>query len=123
MTSYSKDNDYTLIATSKLPSGATLHRIFNFAAEEVTTVVRDFVERKEKIEKSTHASGGGNAVSTSVAVGLAIDTKTKNFSEFDSQAEIELMRRQLIEQGGTPPEKGLENKPKPAQGGLQQIGA
>lgn len=116
MTTYTKDNDYTLSAVTRLEPGGTLQRIFNFAAEEVTTILRDALERSDRIEQYSYQSSGGNAVSTSVGVALAVDVKMKNFSAFDSQAEIDLMREKLIELGGKPP-GGIRNKSKPGLGG------
>jgi len=77
MTEYKKEDDYTLLATSTLPTGGTLCRYFNFASCEVTTVL---------VQK--------------------VDTQMsrKNFSEFDNALEIELMHAQLKAQGGNPPD-------------------
>lgn len=99
MTEYKKEDDYTLLATSTLPTGGTLCRYFNFAAGEVTTVFTQ-KEIKEVVNNNSYEG----TVSAGVGVALTSQMSRKNFSEFDNALEIELMHAQLKAQGGNPPE-------------------
>ena len=100
MTSYVKEDDYTLCVTSAVPnSRGSLSRYFNFAAEQVTTI---FTERAEL--KDSKASGAyDGSVSVAVSVALTSQMQVQKFSDFDSQGEIELMREKLIFLNGKPP--------------------
>ncbi|MEZ0261245.1 MAG: hypothetical protein ACAH80_09560 [Alphaproteobacteria bacterium] len=93
-----KANDYTLVvsqvyATEKL-SKPTLTKIFNFAAQEVSTIY----------ERGYAREGMG--------VGFAITRESKNFSELDSLDEVALMRAKLVDLGGHPPELPTLSKPR-----------
>jgi len=101
MTRYSKEDDYTLCASSTVAgTKGVLCRYFNFAAEQVTTV---FSERAElNTSKAAGSSQGGVAVAVSVA--LTSQMNVQKFSDFDSDVEIELMRAELKKLGGRPPE-------------------
>lgn len=97
MARLSKEDDYTLLATTYTASGGTISRYFNFASQQVTTLY----ERKER-EKDT--AGSYQSTSTSVAVALASELTVQNFSELDSLAEVKLMRDELVKLKGNPPE-------------------
>ncbi|MDE1151027.1 MAG: hypothetical protein PW788_00690 [Micavibrio sp.] len=101
MTRYSKEDDYTLCAsTTVIGSKGVFSRYFNFAAEQVTTI---FSERAElSTNKAAGSSQGGVAVAVSVA--LTSQMSVQKFSDFDSQVEIDLMRAELKKLGGNPPE-------------------
>lgn len=93
---FAKANDYTLVvsqvyATEKL-SKPTLTKVFNFASQEVST----YYERG-------YAKDG-------MGVGFTVANSSKNFSELDSLAEVELMRAKLIALGGRPPELPVLSK-------------
>lgn len=104
---YIKEDDYTLLVTNTLPSGGTLSRFFNFASEQVTTVY----ERKEALSDKQNAGYSSSpAVATAVSVALASQMSVQKFSEFDSPAEIELMREKLAKMGGTPPASNAKPK-------------
>lgn len=98
--SYHKEDDYTLRATSTTPGGGSLSRYFNFAAEQVTTIY----ERKEQLKDQYSSYGTGAA--TSVSVALASEFNVQKFSELDSLAEVEMMHAKLTELGGKPPSLG-----------------
>jgi hypothetical protein len=97
-TKYDKEDDYTLRATTTLPSGGSLTRLFNFASEQITSIY----ERKEtmKDQFSNYGVGAG----TSVSVALASQMEIQKFSELDNDAEVKLMRAKLVELKGNPPE-------------------
>ncbi len=80
-----KENDYMISTSQSLQSDATLTRTFNFASETVTTLYERIYRYGE---------------------GVALESKmdSKNFSELDSQGEVEMLRAELKKQGGTPPE-------------------
>ncbi len=80
-----KDGDYMISTVQDLPSDGRLTRTFNFASETLTTLYERVYRYGE-------------------AVDLASQLQTRNFSELDSQAEVEIMRKELQKQGGTPPE-------------------
>lgn len=98
MTEYTREDDYTLLATSKLPTGGALCRYFNFAAEQVVNI---FVEKSTKeLEKgSVYAN---YPVSVSVSTALTSQMQIQKFSELDSAQELELMHKILKERGGNP---------------------
>lgn len=98
MTDYRKEDDYTLRATTELPEKGFLHRYFNFAAEEVRTILT--VERSININR--RYSGSTEPVAAAVALTSQMDSQ--KFSDFDSMTEVELMREKLISLGGKPPE-------------------
>lgn len=102
---YRKENDYTLAAVQELPGGGVLTRQFNFASEQVTTIY----ERKAEKEHSLGEYSSGKA--TSVSVALTSQVTIQKFSDLDSQAEVEIMRGKLVEQGGKIPE-AAGGKPK-----------
>jgi hypothetical protein len=101
-TQYQKEDDYTLLVTNKLPGGGEITRLFNFAAQQVTTIFHEKAEMSA--EKSAYASTGG--VSVARAVALTSQMQVQKFSDFESQAELELMRQELIKRSGKPPELG-----------------
>ena len=108
-TQYQKEDDYTLLATNTLPTGGTVSRLFNFAAQQVTTIFREKAEMEKDV--ITYASNGGNAVARAVA--LTSQMQVQKFSELDSLAELEILRAELVKRGGHPPELGETlNKPK-----------
>lgn len=117
MTEYTKEDDYTLLATSKLPTGGTLCRYFNFAAGQITTV---FIQRADAEKENTQYHHG---VSTSVSVSTALTSQMQiqNFSSLDYTAELEQMHKILKEKGGNPPaldEKLIGKINKPAKNHL-----
>lgn len=107
-TQYQKEDDYTLLVTNTLPTGGTVSRLFNFAAQHVTTVFRERAELQKDV--LTYASNGGNAVARAVA--LTSQMQIQKFSEFDSRAEIEILRAELVKRGGHPPEPEALDKPR-----------
>lgn len=108
MTTYTKEDDYTLCTYNAFPGAGVLRRYFNFAAEEITTIYSEKAEKELKIKEYQ-----GNSASVSVALTSQMDIR--KFSELDSQLEIELMRRKLRDLGGTPPEEnaGTSGKIRP----------
>lgn len=93
-----KSNDYTLVvsqvyATEKL-SKPTLVKVFNFAAQEVTMIY----------ERGYAKDGMG--------VSFSVASTTRNFSELDSLAEVEMMHAKLKDLGGKPPELPVLSKPR-----------
>jgi hypothetical protein len=81
---YEKLNDYTLSVTNDFErqerADPELRRIFNFKAQQVTTIFSQWYS---------------SSVSNSMAI--------QKFSELDSLEEVELMRSKLKELGGDPP--------------------
>lgn len=100
--SYTKTNDYTLCETTRVPgTDGSLTRWFNFASCTVTTLYR------EKAEKEHHQKdrwSGDYAVSSAVSVALTSQMQVQSFSELESLKEIELLHKELVSQGGTPPD-------------------
>jgi len=88
VTSYTKDNDYTLRVqddySSKDHYFRGLTRVFNFKAAQVTTIYNEWI-----------AGSAGNTVTSQMHV--------QNFDEIQSQSEIREMRDKLVELGGSPP--------------------
>lgn len=107
---FTMENEYTLGVRRELPSGGTLTREFNFAAETITTLYERVVREKESIGNSYSTSA---AASTSVAV--AAQLTEKKFSELDSLAEVEIMREKLRSLGGNPPQSDTKQKIAPAK--------
>jgi hypothetical protein len=108
---YRKEDDYTLLVTNELPSGGSICRIFNFASQQITTVFREKAEMQG--EMRAYSSDGG--VSVARAVALTSQMHTQKFSELDSLAEVDFMRRALKNFGGNPPEASEAlDKPKSA---------
>jgi hypothetical protein len=97
---YRKEDDYTLSVTTSLPSGGSISRLFNFASQQVTTVFREKAEMQG--EMRAYSSDGG--VSVARAVALTSQMQIQKFSELDSLEEVDLMRQELIQRGGKPPE-------------------
>lgn len=96
---FTRDNDYSLSAhsrTSSYESGMTfssrITRTFNFLAQQVTTVTRDMIYQPAP----SYQSGGSSSVTATTTV--------QRFDEFQSDAEIRLMRQKLVDMGGHPPE-------------------
>lgn len=111
MTTYSKEDDYTLCAYNALPGAGVLRRYFNFASEQITTIYSEKAQIEMKIKD--YERNGGNSAAVSVALTSQMDIR--KFSELDSQLEIELMRKKLRDLGGTPPEEnaGTSGKIRP----------
>lgn len=99
MTTYSKEDDYTLLAVSNVPEGGKLCRYFNFAAGEITTVYHQKAEMKNTEGQAYREY----SISTSVSVALTSQMSTRKFSELDSFNEIALMHAELVKRGGKPP--------------------
>lgn len=99
MTTYTKEDDYTLLAVSNVPDGGKLCRYFNFAAGEITTLFRE----KAQLNEKQREYGNGYAVSNAVAVALTSQMSVRKFSELDSFNEISLMHKELEKLGGHPP--------------------
>lgn len=99
MTTYSKEDDYTLLATSDVPGGGKLCRYFNFAAGEITTVFREKAEMKNTEGQSYREY----PISTSVSVALSSQMSARKFSELDSFNEVALLHKKLVELKGSPP--------------------
>jgi hypothetical protein len=99
MTTYTREDDYTLLATSNVPDGGKLCRYFNFAAGEITTVYHQKAEMKHSMGSNSH----GYSNSTSVSVALTSQMSVRKFSELDSFNEITLMHKELVTRGGKPP--------------------
>lgn len=104
------ENDYTLSVTrvtddnrqagySTIQVKSSLTTTFNFLAQTVT-----YETRENLVQESGYKLQGAVAVSTQMAI--------RNFSDFDTQAEIDMMRAELIARGGNPPEPGI-NKTRP----------
>ena len=107
MTSYRKEDDYTLQVTNTVPGvNGTLCRYFNFAAGQVTTIFSAKAEMQDK-----QSAGYSNpSVSTSVSVALTSQMQIQKFSDLDNEAEINLMRAKLVELGGKPPAEDIGKK-------------
>jgi hypothetical protein len=99
---YVKENDYTISALRQretvlvkadypLTAVSSLTRSFNFLAQLVTTVTRDYV-----YQAGGYKYGGSSGVSVTTAV--------QNFDDIQSQGEIEAMHARLKALGGNPPE-------------------
>jgi len=95
---YNKRNNYTLLEESAPLDGKertrnlpTLVRLFNFAAQEVTTIY-------DNLRMSNSAGGSGSSMDA------------KNFSEFDSKEELKIMHAKLKDLGGSPPEINWDEK-------------
>lgn len=99
MTTYTKEDDYTLLATSDVPGGGKLCRYFNFAAGEITTIYREKAERHEKVG-SDHRE---YPISNALAIALTSQMASRKFSELDSFNEISLMHKKLFDLQGSPP--------------------
>jgi len=98
MTDYKKINEYTLsVRDDVLGTEGHMTRVFNFAAATVTTIYREKAEMSEK-------RGYESAPAVAVSVALTSQLHIHKFSDFDSDAEIELMRQQLVRLGGRPPQ-------------------
>lgn len=84
---FSVFNDYTLEVGTSFGSGSNhsfhLTRLFNFKAQQVTSIYRDWI------------TSNGAAVSTQVL--------TQNFDEIQGKAELRDMHGKLEEIGGHPP--------------------
>lgn len=119
MTTYRKEDDYTLLATSDVPGGGTLCRYFNFAAQQVTTLYTQRAELKGEVTKQTYSSGNFG-VSQAVSVALTSQMQVQKFSDLDSLAEVELMRAELVSRGGKPPE--LDTPDKQKRPGISRLG-
>lgn len=90
MAEYKKINDYMLDVTEPFgPGKGTLSRLFNFAAATVTTLYHE----KETVYYCSD-----------ISTALTSQMNIMRFSDFDSVAEIEDMRKILVEKGGKPPE-------------------
>lgn len=103
MTKYAKEDDYTLRVTNELPTGGTMSRYFNFAAEHITTIFSQKEEIKIQVQKESSATYGGNSHAAAAAIALTSQMNIENFSSLDSQFEVELMREKLIALKGQPP--------------------
>ena len=99
MTSYTKEDDYTLLAQSDVPGGGKLCRYFNFAAGDITTVYH----QKAEMKNTEGYSSREYPISTSVSVALTSQMSVRKFSELDSFNEVALMHKELVKQGGHPP--------------------
>lgn len=106
---FAMENEYTLSVTRDVAAGGRLTREFNFASNQLTTIYA----RKEEKAHSLGEYSTGKA--TSVAVALASQMDVRNFSELDSQVEVELMREKLISLGGKPPAADAKQKIAPAK--------
>lgn len=100
MTRYTKEDDYTLLATSEVPDGGKLCRYFNFAAGEITTIYREKAEMQ--VEKTSGYSSTAN-VSVSVSTALTSQMSVRKFSELDSFNEVALLHKKLVDLKGNPP--------------------
>ncbi len=69
---------------------SSITRTFNFLAAQVTTMTRDLLFQ-------SHGSDRGGAAS------VATTTRTENFDDLPSTAEVRLMHETLTSLGGTPP--------------------
>ncbi|MDI1227315.1 MAG: hypothetical protein PSY14_06495 [bacterium] len=108
---YRKENDYTLSAVQDLSGGGSLTRQFNFAAEQITTIY----ERKAEKESTLGVSYGSDGKATAVGIALSSQMTIQKFSELDSQAEVEIMREKLLEEGGKIPAAATKQKIAPAK--------
>ena len=86
-------NSYT-ISTVSLVGGARLTRIFNFEAEQMTTILTDVMQ---------DPIGGSTALSTQMII--------QNFKDIESDAELRKIHKYLTEQGGKPPALALRPLP------------
>lgn len=100
--SYEKEGDYTLRVTTTVKDSSyacgvnvenlsRMTRIFNFAAQQITTV--------EQSQQRQYSSYSQKDNSSSVSSCLHI----QNFHDVASPVEIELMHAKLVALGGNPP--------------------
>jgi hypothetical protein len=99
---YTKTNDYTLCETTPVPgTQGSLTRWFNFASCTVTTLYREKAEMQHN--QKERFTGSDYAVSSAVSVALSSQMQVQRFCELDSMKEVELLHKELVRQGGTPP--------------------
>lgn len=121
MTSYKRINDDTLKVTDDLAEdndwgSPRLTRLFNFRAQQVTTIYeRGGVATYAIPRPGGHETGRAPAVTSSMAI--------QKFSELDDTGEIAAMHAKLQELKGNPPplDEILPNRPldKPRAAGLK----
>lgn len=101
-TQYAKEDDYTLLVTNTLPDGGTLSRFFNFAAEQVTTIYGNTVQKESTIKPNYSSQSGSTSVSVAVTSQMAL----QKFREFDNETEIRFMFDKLVGLKRKPPQPG-----------------